>query len=94
LNKDHPGILTYGHHHRAMFHCENELELDAVWMSITQTVKPDDAELPLLRAASKNRRAELRELKKTHLLLEISKGLNLKRKEPRWNLKHNMTWMI
>jgi hypothetical protein len=45
-----------------MFHCENELELDAVWMSITKTVKPDDEELPLLRAASKARRAELREL--------------------------------
>jgi hypothetical protein len=45
-----------------MFYCENELELDAVWISITKTVSRDDKELPLLRAASKARRAELREL--------------------------------
>jgi hypothetical protein len=62
VNLNHPGIVKHGHHHRAMYHCETELQLDAVWTSITKTVAREDQELPLLRAASKARRAELREL--------------------------------
>jgi hypothetical protein len=62
LELNHPGIVKHGHHHRAMYHCETELQLDAVWTSITKTVAKEDQELPLLRAASKARRAELREL--------------------------------